>query len=103
VGVTITYNSNSGTLALEKTGEQTQALLTGCDSFSFQLYNRYPDITKTNLSFYVSTNIVNGQLDKRFCKIIDMNWKCSRSILGSKLNTEIVQTAQVVLRNQVSE
>ena len=29
-----------------------------------------------------------------------MTWKCSRTILGQKANTESVQTAQVVLRNK---
>lgn len=99
----IIYDSGSRTLTLDKTGEAPQMLLTNCDSFSFELFNRYPDISSTNISFYVSTNIVTGQLDKRFCKIIDMSWKCSKTILGSKLNTEIMQTAQVVLRNQVTE
>lgn len=102
VGATITYDAGAGTLTLAKTGEGTQTLLTGCDAFSFQLFNRHPYITTTNISFYASTNI-SGQLTNQFCKVINMSWKCSRTILGSKLNTEIVQTAQVVLRNQVSQ
>jgi Tfp pilus assembly protein PilW len=102
-GATVTYDANTGKLTLAKTGQGTQTLLTGCDSFSFTLFNRYPLITATNISFYLSTNAVTGNLDPTFCKVINMNWKCSRTILGSKLNTEIVQTAQVVLRNQVSQ
>jgi Tfp pilus assembly protein PilW len=93
-------NANAGTLVLSVTGQPDKTLLTGCDSFSFKLYNRYPDTN--NYSFYASTNIT-GQWDSRFCKVINMNWKCSRAIRGSKLNTEVVQTAQVVLRNQVTE
>jgi type II secretory pathway pseudopilin PulG len=83
------------------TCEASQTLLTGCDNFGFQIFNRYPN--PTNMTFSVSTNASTGRLDARFCKVINMNWKCSRTILGSKLNTEIVQTAQVVLRNQVTQ
>jgi Tfp pilus assembly protein PilW len=103
-GATITYDATPGTLTLAKTGEPVQTILTGCDSFSFQLFNRYPSInTSTNLSFLKSTNAVTGQVDNQFCKVINMSWKCSRTIRGSKLNTEVVQTAQVMLRNQVSQ
>jgi len=28
-----------------------------------------------------------------------VSWKCSRTILGAKINTESVQTAKIVLRN----
>ena len=96
---TITYDANAGTLTLAKSGEAKRTLLAHCDFFTFQLYNRFPD--SGNLSFYRSTNAVNGQLDAQFCKVINLTWRCYRTIRGSKLNTEIVQTAQVVLRNQV--
>jgi len=99
---TITYDATARTVTLAETGETTQTLLTGCDDFSFQLFNRYPLITSDNVTFYSSTNFTTGQLDAKFCKVINMNWKCSRTIFGSKVNTEFVQTAQVVLRNQVS-
>lgn len=96
----ISYDSVNRTLKLTKSGEGTTTLLTECDTFTFSLYNRYPT---ANLSFYTSTNFQTGSVDAKFCKVINMNWKCSRKILGSKLNTEIVQTAQVVLRNQVTQ
>jgi hypothetical protein len=67
-------------------------LLTGCDSFEFHIYQRTPQ-PGTN-SFYAAT-------DATQCKLIEMKWRCSRSllVLGKKANTETVQTAQVVLRN----
>ena len=99
---TVTFDAGTGTLTLAKTGESPLTLLSGCDSFSFQIFNRYPIINSTNITFARSTN-VSSTLDPRFCKVVNMSWKCSRTILGSKLNTEIVQTAQVVLRNQVTE
>ncbi len=49
--------------------------------------------------FYPATNS-SGVYDPSICKLINMSWKCSRTILGSKMNTESVQTAQVVLRNK---
>jgi hypothetical protein len=65
-------------------------LLKGCESLEFHMYQRTPQ-PGTN-SFYAAT-------DAAHCKIIDMKWRCSRSIFGKKDNTETVQTAQVVLRN----
>lgn len=103
VGSTITYTPGTNTLTLSITGQPDRTLLTGCDSFSFQLYNRYPLVNSTNISFYRSTNAVTGAVDAKFCKVVNMSWKCSRTIVGSKLCTEIVQTAQVVLRNQVTQ
>jgi hypothetical protein len=101
-GATIIYDAGPGTLTLTKSDQTTQMLLTNCNAFSFQLFNRYPVVTTTNISFCSSTNLT-GQVTNLFCKVINMNWKCSRPIVGSKLSTEIVQTAQVVLRNQVSQ
>jgi prepilin-type N-terminal cleavage/methylation domain-containing protein len=65
-------------------------LLTGCDNLEFHIYQRTPQ-PGTN-SFYAAT-------DAAQCKLIEMKWRCSRSLLGQKANTETVQTAQVVLRN----
>jgi prepilin-type N-terminal cleavage/methylation domain-containing protein len=65
-------------------------LLTGCDGLEFHIYQRTPQ-PGTN-SFYAATNATQ-------CKLIEMKWRCSRSLLGKKANTETVQTAQVVLRN----
>lgn len=92
-GVTITYNSTNHVLILKKTGQPAQTNLLGCDNWSFSLYNRAPNISTTNIAFNAAANAAD-------CKLIQMNWKCSRTILGSKLNTESVQTAQIVLRNK---
>lgn len=92
--VKITWDTNAATLTLDKTGQPTQTLLTGCDRWKVWLYNRAPTLTSTNISFNLATNLAS-------CKLVNMSWKCSRLILGSKLNTESVQTAQIVLRNKV--
>lgn len=91
--VKVSWNMDAGTLSLEKTGVPPQVVLTGCDRWRVWLYNRAPIISSNSLSFNPATNLSS-------CKLVNMSWKCSRSILGSKLNTESVQTAQIVLRNK---
>ena len=87
---TFTWNTNASVLTWDKTGFPTRTNLTGCDNWSFAFYQRYPS---TNWTFYAPTN-------SSLCKLITMSWKCSRTILGRKINTEEVMTAQVVLRNK---
>jgi hypothetical protein len=95
----ITYDSNSSNLVLTTTYQSVgtpalnRTLLINCDRFEFSLYNRAPNITSTNLTFYAATDVNS-------CKIINFSWKCSRMILGTKFNTESVQTAQINLRNK---
>jgi prepilin-type N-terminal cleavage/methylation domain-containing protein len=68
--------------------------LRACDQWNFTFQQRTPLPGPT---FGFSTNMV----DRAECKIVTMNWKCSRPLSSTKLlNTESVQTAQIVLRNQ---
>lgn len=94
---TYTWDSVAGTMTSLQTGPgitnaTTVTNLTGCDQWSFSLYQRNPQANMNNIFFPTS--------DPTLCKLISMTWKCSRQILGQKLNTESVQTAQVVLRNK---
>lgn len=91
---TITYDSTARTLSMAKTGQATRIYLTGCDQWNFSLYNRVPNITSANVSFYSATNLAQ-------VKLVNLSWTCSRKVMGSKLNTETVLTAQIVLRNKV--
>jgi prepilin-type N-terminal cleavage/methylation domain-containing protein len=84
------WDSTTGILTWEKTGEPTRTCLTGCDQWNFTFYQRTPT---HNWTFYPTTDLDT-------CKLINMDWKSSRSILGKKINTETVVTAQVVLRNK---
>lgn len=93
--ITITYDSSARTLSLAKTGQSTQTLLTSCDQWDYSLYGRVPVLTSSNITF-------NAVTDISACKLINMTWKCSRTIFGSKRNTETIQTAQIVLRNKVN-
>ena len=98
--INLSWNSSARSLVLTLGTEVPRVLLTECDRWDFTLYSRAPNVTPTNIMFYLSTNGA-GVLDPAQCKLIDMSWKCSRQILGAKINTESVQTAQIVLRNKV--
>jgi Tfp pilus assembly protein PilW len=67
-------------------------LLTNCDTLSFYLYTRYPT---NNLQFNSATNVS----DINETKLINVDWRCSRNIMGTKYNTESIQTAQITIRN----
>lgn len=66
--------------------------LTECEFWDYQLFQQTPVYNKTNefVAFGPGAR----------CKLINMTWKCSRTMLKSqKWNTESVQTAKIVLRN----
>ncbi len=93
-----TWFSTNGTVVYEATGANPQparTLLTGCDSWDVALYDREPTFISGTIKFNIATNLSD-------CKMVDMSWKCSRQMIGQKLNTESVQTAQIVLRNKVN-
>lgn len=97
--ITLTYDPTARTVVMSKTGQADQTVLTECDNWAFSLYQRTPYITATNLIYYPATN-TTGVLDVSLCKLINLSWKCSRTIFAQKVNTESVQSAQVVLRNK---
>lgn len=69
-----------------------QMVLTNCNYLGFDYFTRVP---QNGLQFIDITNALwAGEV-----KLVSVSWRCSRSVLGSKMNTESVQTAQVVLRN----
>lgn len=68
-----------------------EVLLQDCDYLNFSISQRNPS---NNFTFYpVQPNRPD------LAKLVDVNWRCSRQILGKKVNTESVQTAKIVLRN----
>jgi len=97
--ITLTYDSNARTLVMSKTGQPDLTVLTECDNWNFSLYQRTPYITATNVLYYPATNTA-GVLDASLCKLVNLSWKCSRTIFAQKVNTESVQSAQIVLRNK---
>jgi prepilin-type N-terminal cleavage/methylation domain-containing protein len=97
--LTLRYDANERTLAFSCTSPPQSVILTECDRWDFALYQRTPLVTATNILFYPATNLA-GALDASACKLINMSWQCSRQILGQKVNTETVQSSQIVLRNK---
>ena len=92
VTVELTWDADARTFEF-KTGGVKQTLLTECDSWDFALYNRAPNLGPEEISF-------NEASDLNDCKLINMSWKCSRTMSG-KVNAESVQAMQIVLRNKV--
>jgi hypothetical protein len=88
--LTYSYNPSTGNVT-RQSGGTTKVLLTECDYLNFKIYQRNPS---NNWSWYP---VSGNQLST--AKLIDVSWKCSRKILGEKVNTESVQTAKIVIRN----
>lgn len=73
-------------------GGRPQIMLTNCNYLDFDYFIQVPT---NNLQFSDITNAISTNE----IKLVSVSWRCTRSILGAKLNTESVQTAQIVLRN----
>ena len=71
---------------------RTKTILTGCDVINFQVYQRN---TAAGTFDQFPATITNSVV-----KLVQLNWTCSRSVLGARINTESVQSAKIVLRNQ---
>jgi prepilin-type N-terminal cleavage/methylation domain-containing protein len=99
--ITISYDASNRVLTFAKTGQTTQTLLTSCDQWDYSLYSKVPKFTNNTIMFFGATNGA-GAIDVTACKLVNMDWKCSRSIFGTKRNTESIQTAQIVIRNKVN-
>lgn len=87
----ITWNIAARTLTSTENGI-VKTNLTECDSWSYELFARAPLQNTTN-KFLAFQGGVNQ------CKLVSMTWRCSRTLLGKKWNTETVQTTKIVLRN----
>ena len=90
VRLTYTWYADERVLECEREGQPAHRYLTECDEWNFTLHQRTPMPGLTN-QFYPTTNAAS-------CKMIEMNWKCSRTMLGRKWHTESAQSARIVLR-----
>jgi prepilin-type N-terminal cleavage/methylation domain-containing protein len=92
-GRQITYSWDGSNVVTRTSGAGfAQMVLTNCNYLDFDYFTRVP---QNNLQFIDITNAVSFSE----AKLISVSWRCSRTILGVKMNTESVQTAQVCLRN----
>jgi prepilin-type N-terminal cleavage/methylation domain-containing protein len=71
---------------------RTKTLLKGCDVLTFSIYQRN---TAAGTFNQFPATITNSA-----AKLVQMSWTCSRNVLGARINTESVQSAKIVLRNQ---
>jgi prepilin-type N-terminal cleavage/methylation domain-containing protein len=84
------YDATARTLTRAKSGV-SRVLLKQCDRLDFSIGQR---------------NAVGGSYDvypaatPATCKVVNVSWICSRTILGIRNNTESVQTARIVIRKQ---
>jgi type II secretory pathway component PulJ len=69
----------------------TTMMLTNCDVLAFSFFTRVPT---NNFTF-----VTNSSGDPTQTKLLSVSWRCSRTVLGLKLNTESVQTARICIRN----
>jgi len=89
--LSFTWTPETGLLVRQKVGEPDLVLLRYCDYLLFNTYQR----NLSNMSFGAFPNATAST-----AKLIDLSWRCSRQILQQKVNTESVQTAKIVLRNE---
>ena len=88
--LTFYYDPSARQLLKWKTGGQTNVLLSNCDSLKFSMFGNVPQAGGT---FATTTTVSQG-------KSISVAWRCSRTVLGKKINTEDMQEAQIVIRNK---
>jgi hypothetical protein len=87
--VRFSYDPDARTLVRTAGGTTTTNLIE-CDSLKFSNYQG--TIRSNTFDAYDERYITNSRL-------IQVTWTCSRSILGSRMNTESVQSAKIVIRN----
>jgi len=85
------YDPSARVLTRKVNGE-VRTLLQECDGLNFSIFQRSP--VSTNIYDLVPTTLAATN-----CKALQVRWNCSRTILGSKRNTETVQSTKIVLRN----
>jgi len=89
---TVSYVYNAATRTLTRADAQgCQTLLKDVDSFAFSLFQR-PAPGAAFAQFLPATGTE--------AKMIGCRWTCSRKLAGSKLDSESIEVAPVVLRNR---
>jgi Tfp pilus assembly protein PilW len=86
----LTYAFSTATRTLSRVqGGASTVLLRDVDSGEFAMYQR--TTISNSYQQYVATAAAA-------CKLIDVKWTCSRLVFGLKINTEIGQSARIVIR-----
>jgi prepilin-type N-terminal cleavage/methylation domain-containing protein len=88
-----TWDSTTGVLTWDKTGQPTVTNLIGCTEWDFSFFQRCPSPSSDNWVFYPTTDLT-------LCKLLTLSWRCSRPMFGQGPDNQDSFTAQVVLRNK---
>jgi len=93
---TITYDYDPATQTLVRTKEGgsypgTTTLLTGCTYLNFGMFQRVPKMNSFEQF---------DAADLATCKVVQMDWICSRRIFNKTANTETIESAKVVIRKK---
>jgi prepilin-type N-terminal cleavage/methylation domain-containing protein len=84
------YNPTARTLTRIQ-GSLRNILLRECDFLRFSIFQRNP---------LPGTWDQYPTADVSTCKLVQLTWVCSRTIMGARVNTESVQSAKVVIRKK---
>ena len=71
-------------------GRQTN-ILTGCDYVRFDLFQH--QLATAPYDQYLPASPTN-------CKVVQLNWVCSRELLGFKANSSTMQSGKIVIRKK---
>ena len=89
IALAFTYNPSTRKLVRVSAGK-TNTLLTDCDSLQFAIYQH--TMKSNSFDCYDVAAVTNA-------RVIQVNWKNSRQILGKKATTQSVQSAKIAIRN----
>jgi Tfp pilus assembly protein PilW len=85
----LTFAFSPATRTLTRTkGGVNKTLLSDCQSFAFTIYQR--NVQSNTFDAVTTANATN-------CKLVEVSWICSKSILG-QANTEAMQTTKITIR-----
>jgi hypothetical protein len=88
------YSPTLRTLSrMSQSDGSNKILLTECDNLTFELFQR-----NTKPGTYDQYEASTGNWDST-CKLVQVSWVCSRTMMHYKIHTEIVQTAKIVIRS----
>ena len=83
-----TYDPTAKTLTRSR-GAENKTLLRQCDTLNFSIYQRNP-VGGTYDQYPTATAAT--------CKLVQLYWICSRKVMGTRLNTETIRSAKIVIR-----
>ena len=91
----LTFDYSPGNKTLSRTlNGQTTVLLKGCNLWQPKMYQRNTITNSFDQYMVEDTNRTD------LCKALVLNWSCSRTVPGSPVNTENIQSTKIVIRKQ---